>query len=135
MKKRIPIWINILQVVILAILSAQAFALFFNPSQLYAGLVVDDATRPMIFVLAGRNVVMALISLLALIRQEPRFYSFAFLMHALREVQDMLFVPLTLSGDASGGAVMIFLVFLIIFVIPEITAFFRLNKLANQPGV
>ncbi|MBZ0276495.1 MAG: hypothetical protein K8I60_10140 [Anaerolineae bacterium] len=135
MKKRIPIWINILQVVILAILSFQAFALFFNPGQLYAGLVVDDATRPMILVLAGRNVVMALISLLALIRQESRFYSFAFLMHALRELQDMFFVPLTLSGDASGGAVMIFLVFLVVFVIPEITAFFRLNKLANQPGV
>ncbi|MCX6058541.1 MAG: hypothetical protein NTW69_10370 [Chloroflexi bacterium] len=126
MKTKIPIWINILQVLILAILTFQTYACYFNPSLLYAGFTVDAVTVKMIYVLAGRNAVMMIISLLALIRQDARFYSFAFLMHSLRELQDMFIVPLT------GGGLAIFFVFLIVFVIPEITAYFKLNKIANE---
>lgn len=130
MKTKIPIWINILQVVILAILSFQTYACYFNPSLLYPGFTVDEVTAKTIYVLAGRNAVMMVISIIALVRQNPRFYSFAFIMHSLRELQDMFIVPLT--GDSGGVAIGTFFVFLIIFVIPEITAYFKLNKMANE---
>ncbi len=126
MKTKIPVWINILQVLILAILTFQTYACYFNPQLLYAGFTVDFVTAKMIYVLAGRNAVMMVISIIALVKQDPRFYSFAFLMHSLRELQDMFIVPLT------GEPLAIFFVFLIVFVIPEITAYFKLNKMANE---
>lgn len=126
MKTKIPLWINILQVVILAILSFQTYACYFNPSLLYPGFTVDEVTAKTIYVLAGRNAVMMVISIIALVRQNPRFYSFAFLMHSLRELQDMFIVPLT------GEPFFIFFVFLFVFVIPEITAYLKLNKMANE---
>jgi len=130
MKTKISIWINILQVVILAILSFQTYACYFNPNLIYPGITMDAASAKAIYVLAGRNAVMMVISILALVKQNPRFYSFAFLMHSLRELQDMFIVPWT--GGAGGAAIGIFFVFLIVFVIPEITAYFKLNKMANE---
>ncbi|MBI3241260.1 MAG: hypothetical protein HYZ49_03095 [Chloroflexi bacterium] len=130
MKTKIPIWINILQVVILAILSFQTYACYFNPNLIYPGITIDATSAKMIYVLAGRNAVMMVISILALVKQNPRFYSFAFLMHSLRELQDMFIVPLT--GEPGVPAIANFLVFLIIFVIPEITAYLKLNKMANE---
>jgi uncharacterized membrane protein len=126
MKTKIPIWINILQVVILAILTFQTYACYFNPSLLYSGFTVDAVTAKMIYILAGRNAVMMVISIITLVRQDARFYSFAFLMHSLRELQDMFIVPLT------GEPFFIFFVFLFVFVIPEITAYIKLNKLAKE---
>jgi|CXWL01.1.fsa_nt_gi hypothetical protein len=126
MKTKIPVWINILQVLILAILTFQTYACYFNPSLLYPGFTVDEVTAKTIYVLAGRNAVMMVISIIALVKQDPRFYSFAFLMHSLRELQDMFIVPL------SGEPFFIFFVFLFVFVIPEIAAYFKLNKMANE---
>lgn len=126
MKTKIPVWINVLQVVILAILSFQTYSCYINPELAYPGAVTNEASRQVLFVLGGRNAVMVVISLVALIRQNPRFYSFAFLMHSLRELQDMFIVPLT------GGPFFVFFIFLFAFTIPEITAYFKLNKMANE---
>ena len=117
MKMKIPIWINILQVVILAILSFQTYACYFNPELIYPGITIDAVSAQAIYVLAGRNAMMAAISLLALIRQNPHFYAFAFLMHSLRDLQDMFIAPLT--GAPGGAAIGVFFVFLIVFVISQ----------------
>ena len=126
MKIKIPIWINILQFVIFGILTFQTYACYLNPGLLYPGFTVDAASAKIIYVLAGRNAVMMIISLIALFRQEPRFYSFAFLMHSLRELQDMFIAPLT------SGVWLVFFVFLIIFLNPEISAYFKLNQMASE---
>ena len=126
MKTKIPLWINILQVVILAILTFQAYSCYINPELAYPGAVTNAASRQALYILGGRNVVMVAVSLLALLRQEARFYSFAFLMHSLRELQDMFIIPLT------GEPVFVFFVFLFVFTIPEIMAYFKLNKMANE---
>ncbi|HNJ14955.1 MAG TPA: hypothetical protein PKN81_09455 [Anaerolineales bacterium] len=126
MKTIIPIWINILQAVILAILTFQTYACYFNPQLLYPGITVDENSAKMIYVLGGRNAMMAIISVIALVRQNPRFYSFAFLMHSLRDFQDMFIAPLT------GGGIVVFFVFLIVFVTPEILSYLKLNKMANE---
>lgn len=130
MKAKIPVWINGLQGVILAILAFQTYAGYLNPALLYPGFVLDSATAKIIYGLAGRNAVMLVISLIALARQNPRFYAFTFLMHGLREAQDMVIMPLT--GGPGMPAVAIVLVFLVIFVIPEIFAYLKLNRMANQ---
>ncbi|MBN8579834.1 MAG: hypothetical protein J0L96_04120 [Anaerolineae bacterium] len=126
MKTKIPVWVNILQVVILAILTFQTYACYFNPQLLYPGITVDENSAKMIYVLGGRNAMMVIISVIALVRQNPRFYSFAFLMHSLRDFQDMFIAPLT------GGGIVVFFVFLIVFVTPEILSYLKLNKMANE---
>ena len=126
MKTLIPLWINALQLVILAILSFQAYACYFNPALIYPGIVVDSANAKMIYVLAGRNTMMAVISIIALAMQKPGFYSFAFLMHGLRELQDMFIAPMT------GAPIGVLFIFLFVFVIPEITAFLKLSKMAKR---
>ena len=126
MKTKNPVWINILQVVILGILTFQTYSCYFNPQLLYPGITVDENSAKMIYVLGGRNAVMMVISIIALVRQNPRFYSFAFLMHSLRDFQDMFIAPLT------GGGIVVFFVFLIVFVTPEILSYLKLNKMANE---
>ena len=126
MTTRIPLWINALQLMILAILSLQAYACYFNPGLIYPGVVVDSANAKMIYVLAGRNTVMAVISIIALAMQKPGFYSFAFLMHGLRELQDTFIAPMT------GAPIGVLFIFLFVFVIPEIIAFLKLRKMANR---
>jgi hypothetical protein len=130
MKAKIPLWINILQVVILLILTMQTYACYLNPEMFYPGAVTNEASRQVLYVLAGRNAVMMVISIIALVRQNPRFYSFAFLMHGMRELQDMFILPLT--SEPGAGAIINFFVFLIVFVIPEIMAYIKLNKVANE---
>jgi len=70
---------------------------------------------------------MAVISLLALVLQNPAFLCFAFVMHSLRELQDTFIIPLT--NPPGNGRVKVFFVFLFVFVIPEITAAVTLYKL------
>jgi hypothetical protein len=130
MKTKIPLWINILQGIIFAILAFQTYACYFNPQAFYPDVATDSATRQALYVLGGRNALMAVISLLALVKQNPRFYSFAFIMHSLRELQDMFILPLT--GEPGTGAIINFFVFLIVFVIPEVTAYIKLNRMANE---
>ena len=129
MRTRIPLWINVLQVVILAILAFQTYAMYFDPNLLFSDLVVDASTEGVVYSLAGRNAVMMTISVVALVLQNPRFYSFAFVIHILRDVQDMFIAPQT------GAPTAVFFVFLFVFVIPEILAFAKLTKLANEPKV
>jgi len=126
MKTKIPLWINILQVILLAILSLQTYACYFNPSLIYPGFTVDSSNAQVIYVLAGRNAVMAVISILALVKQDSRFYSFAFIMHSLREFQDSLIV-----GPLIGMPITMIAIFFVIFVIPEVIAYFKLNKIAD----
>jgi hypothetical protein len=95
------------------ILTFQTYACYLNPKLIYPDFVFDANTSKMIYTLAGRNAVMMVISIIALVRQDARFYSFAFLMHSLRELQDMFIAPLT------SGVLAIFFVFLFVFVIPE----------------
>lgn len=122
----IPIWIDLLQVVILFILSRQAFNCYFHPEKIYPGLTGAPA-RKVLYVLAGRNTVMAVISLAALVLQNPAFLCFAFVMHSLRELQDMFIIPLT--NPPGNDRIKVFLIFLIIFVIPEITAVVTLYRM------
>jgi len=126
MQTNIPLWINLLQIVILIILSRQAFNCYFSSEKIYPEITGTPA-RKVVYVLAGRNTVMVVISLLALVWQNPAFLCFAFLMHGLRESQDMFIIPLT--NPPGNGRVKIFFVFLFVFVVPEILAVVTLYKM------
>lgn len=126
MTTRMPIWINVLQIAILAILSYQTYGSYFDPELLFSGLESSPVTDGIVNTLAGRNATMLIISLIALIWQNPKFYAFAFLMHFIRDLQDMF---MTLSA---GMPIFVFFVFLIVFVIPEALALWTLHNLSKK---
>lgn len=114
-----------LQAVIIAILAFQTYGSYFNPELLFNGVVSDPVTDSIINTLAGRNATMLVISLVAIIWQNSRFYAFAFLMHLVRDMQDMF---MTLFADMP---IYVFFVFLIVFVIPEALALRTLRNLSK----
>lgn len=125
MTTKIPLWINVLQFAIIAILAFQTYGSYFNPQLLFSDLDSDAVTNNIINTLAGRNATMLTISVVAIIWQNPKFYAFAFLMHFVRDLQDMF---MTLFADMP---IYVFFVFLFVFVIPEALAMQKLHKLSK----
>lgn len=78
-RDKIPLWINILSIIVIMILVFQMYACFFNPSLAYGAFENIDANRQAILTLAGRNFVMIVVTLLALKSQNAMFLAFTFL--------------------------------------------------------
>jgi hypothetical protein len=125
-RDKIPMWINIISIVIIAILLFQMYACFFNPGLAYGAFENSDANRQAILTLAGRNLVMIVVTLFALKSQNTMFFTFTFLMALVRETYDMFLVGYLNHFSAQGiGMMASFLVFLI----PYLFALKKLRQL------
>lgn len=132
-KHLIPVWINALTVLIAAILAFQSYSAYIDPTLAFADYAADSvAHQRVITTLAGRNVAMLLLTLLALASQNAGLLAWSFVMHLARELQDMFIVPYY-HGFTTPKGVAIFCVFLFVFVIPEIIATRTLRRLASLP--
>lgn len=128
-RDKIPMWINILTVVVICILIFQMISALVNPSWAYGAFENSDANRQAILTLAGRNFVMIVVTLLALKSQNSMFLAFIFLMNFVREFYDMLLVGYLDHFSLKGiGMMLTFLVFLI----PYVIALKKLRQLASQ---
>jgi hypothetical protein len=128
-RDKIPLWINILSIIVIMILVFQMYACFFNPSLAYGAFENIDANRQAILTLAGRNFVMIVVTLLALKSQNAMFLAFTFLMNFAREFYDMLLVGYLDHFSMKGiGMMATFLVFLI----PYVFALKKLRQLASK---
>jgi uncharacterized membrane protein len=128
-RDKIPMWINILSIIVIAILIFQMYACYFNPSLAYGTFENIDANRQAILTLAGRNFVMIVVTLLALKSQNAMFLAFTFLMNFAREFYDMLLVGYLDHFSMKGiGMMATFLVFLI----PYVFALKKLRQLASK---
>ena len=129
----IPKWINFLSLLIALILAFQGFSAYFDPSWAFGDYRLDTvAHQQAMSKLAGRNVVMLLLTLAALQSQNAMFLAFSFLMHFFRELQDMIIVPYY-HGFTTTKGMAVFCVFLFIFVIPEFLALLKLKQMASKP--
>ena len=128
-RDKIPLWINILSIIVIMILVFQMYACFFNPSLAYGAFENIDANRQAILTLAGRNFVMIVVTLLALKSQNAMFLAFTFLMNFAREFYDMILVGYLDHFSMKGiGMMATFLVFLI----PYVFALKKLRQLASK---
>ena len=131
-REAIPIWINCLSALIALILAFQSFSAYFDPSLAFGDYSLDNvANKEAMSKLAGRNLVMLLLTLVALRSQNPVYLAFTFLMHLFRETQDMFIVPYY-QGFTTPKGMAVFCVFLFVFVIPEFLAFLQLKKMASK---
>ena len=126
---KIPMWINIISIIVIAILVFQMYACYFNPSLAYGTFENIDANQQAILTLAGRNFVMIVVTLLALKSQNAMFLAFTYLMNFVREFYDMLLVGYLDHFSMKGiGMMATFLVFLI----PYVFALKKLRQLASK---
>jgi len=126
---KIPMWINILSIIVIAILVFQMYACYFKPSLAYGQFENIDANRQAILTLAGRNFVMIIVTLLALKSQNAMFLAFTYLMNFVREFYDMLLVGYLDHFSLKGiGMMATFLVFLI----PYVIALKKLRQIATK---
>lgn len=117
-RDKIPLWINIISVIVIGILLFQLYACFFNPTLAYGTFENVDANRQAILTLAGRNFVMIVVTFLAIKSQNAMFLGVTFLMNFSREFYDMLLVGYLNHFSIEGiGMMATFLVFLIPYVI------------------
>ena len=129
----IPKWINALSLLIVLILALQSFSAWFDPSLAFGDYNSDTlSNQRAMSTLAGRNVVMLALTLMALQSQNAMFLAYSFLMHLIRELQDMFIVPYY-HGFTTPKGMAVFCVFLIVFVIPELLALLKLKNLAAKP--
>lgn len=128
-RDKIPMWINILTIVVIGILLFQMISAFINPSWAYGTFENTDANRQAILTLAGRNFVMIVVTLFALRSQNAMFLAFTFLMNFAREFYDMILAGYLNHFSLKGfGMMATFLVFLI----PYIIALKKLRQLASM---
>lgn len=122
-------WINILSCVVVLILAFKTYSAFANPSLTYGSINgADIANQKVLWELAGRNIAMVIVTLLAIRSQNSMFLAFTMIIHIAREGFDMF------SGIRfSGGDMMqmIQAMSFLIFLVPYIIALKKLRILAK----
>lgn len=104
---------------------------YLNPSSVVTGFQVGGSAEQMaIGMLGARNVAMALVLIVALISGKPSWLCLAFIMRLFTEIQDLLVS--IFSGNTGMPPVVLMLVFLGIFIIPEILCIRTLWRLEQN---
>lgn len=102
---RLPLWINALNVVLIAILTFKTYSAFLAPALVYGD--VDPAAlgvARVLWELAGRNLAMILLSLVALWRQTPSAMACVLVLGLARESFDAY---MALHFGAPGAAALL----------------------------
>ena len=92
----IPIWINILQVLLLLILIQQTYQFYFDiPAVLASGIQIEGIpNKNLIYEFAGRTGTMAIVSILILLSQDVKLFIIMFVMNVFREGQETIIDPM-----------------------------------------
>ncbi len=131
-KKKIPLWVNIVQVILVLIMLAQVYMYFFNHQMMTdTGVTVEGAPMlNLVYEMGARTLVMVIASIYVLITQNPKQYLVVLLMNIVREGQEMIIDPLFPVSNAPVSPTADFWIHVVIVAI-EIWAFiavFRLIK-------
>ena len=92
----IPIWINILQVLLLLILFQQTYQFYFDiDAVLASGIQIEGIpNKNLIYEFAGRTGTMAIVSILILLSQDVKLFIIMFVMNVFREGQETIIDPM-----------------------------------------
>ena len=138
LKSDIPIWVNVLQVLLTLIMLGQVYMYFFDHDLLAATGVTVNVTPDLnlVYEMGGRTLTMAAASIFVLITQNARQFLVVLFMNILREGTETIIDPLFPIANAPTGPAMDFGMHVVIVAI-EILAFVvvwkRLKK-SSQTG-
>lgn len=130
MKVKIPLWINILQGILILILLSQVYQfLLDHKAVLASGITIETVPDyNLIYEFAARSAVMAIVSIVILFSQDVKLFLVMFLMNILREGFETIIDPLFPLINAPVSPTMDLFLHLIIVTI-ELLAFIKLYKI------
>ncbi len=129
----IPIWVNIVLVILVLFMSFQVVQFYFGHEMLAESGITIDGTpnKNILYTTAGRLVAMIGASIFVLVTQNPNQYLVVMFMSILREGQAMFIVPLFPYANAPAPPIVDFGVHVVIVAL-EIAAFIVVFRLARQ---
>lgn len=129
----IPLWVNVLQIVLTLIMLGQVYMYFFDHQLLAAtGVSVDGVPMlNMIYEMGGRTATMAVASIFVLITQDPRQYLVVLAMNVFREGAETIIDPLFPIANAPAGPMTDFAIHVVIVAI-EILAFIAVWRIVSK---
>lgn len=136
----IPLWANILAVVLLLFMGIQVYWFFFDHAFLAeAGISTDTpANLNVVYSTASRLLAMMAITAFVLVTQNPYQYSLVLLMSVIREGQEMFIDPMFPYANAPSSPTVDLAIHVVIFAL-EITAFVvvfrRRHQSAGAPSI
>lgn len=130
---RIPIWVNIVQIILTLIMLAQVYMYFFNHQALIAtGISVEGAPMlNLIYEMGARTLTMAVAAIFVLITQNPTQYLVVLFMNIVREGQEMIIDPLFPVANAPATPTVDFWIHVVIVII-EVLAFIAVFRIAKN---
>ena len=131
----IPLWVNLLLVLLIAFMSVQVYWNYFdNQVLLDSGITIQgDPDQNVIYTTAGRLVAMIAASVLVLVTQNPAQYVVVMFMSAVREAQEGFIDPLYPMADSPMSPTVDFLVHVVI-VAAEVAALVTVYRLSKKQG-
>ena len=121
---KIPVWVNILQIILVVIMLVQVFMYFFNHQAIIAsGIPIEGVPMlKLVYEMGARTATMALAAIFVLITQNPSQYLVVLLMNIAREGQEMIIDPLFPLANAPATPTVDFWIHVVIVAI-EVLAF------------
>ena len=133
MKTKIPVWINILQCLLILILLQQTYLFYINhEAVLSSGINIDGIPDlNLIYEFAGRTATMAIVSIFIMFSQNVKLFLVMFIMNLAREIQETIIDPLFPLSNAPLSPTED-LVAHIVIVFIELIAFIHLYKISKE---
>lgn len=131
----IPLWVNLMQVVLIAIMTVQVFEHFFDHDAITAmGWPTDgDPSLNLVYEMGARLTVMVAASLFVMVTQDPRQYLVVLLMNVVREAMEGVIDPLWPVADAPASPIVDFSIHVVIVAI-ELAALVTVARVAMRDG-
>tara|TARA_R110001583_G_scaffold31479_1_gene107632 strand:- start:3595 stop:4047 length:453 start_codon:yes stop_codon:yes gene_type:complete len=134
LNKKIPMWVNIVQGILILIMLQQVYMFFFDHQAVAASGISVDGSSPnlnLLYEFAARTATMAIISIFVMISQNPRYFIVILLMNLLREGQETIIDPLFPLLNAPVSPMGDLLIHIAIIAI-ELWAFITVLKIVRE---
>ena len=130
---KIPLWVNILQVLLTLIMLQQVFMFTFDHQAVNAsGISIDGIpNQNLLYEFASRTMVMAAASIFVLATQNPRYFLIVLLMNIFRESFETIIDPLFPLANSPMTPKADLIAHLVIVVI-EVWAFVTVLKIVRR---
>ncbi len=130
---KIPLWVNIVQAILILIMLGQVYMYFFN-HQMMADSGISVNSVPMlnlVYEMGARTLVMAIASIFVMITQNPKQFLVVLLMNIVREGLETIIDPLYPVLNAPASPTADFWIHVVIVAI-EILAFIAVYRISRK---
>ena len=131
--KKIPLWVNIMQAILILIMLGQVYMYFFNHQMMAdSGIQIDNVPMlNLVYEMGARTLVMALASIYVIITQNPLQYLVVLIMNVIRESLEMIIDPLYPILNAPASPAVDFGIHVVIVAI-EILALITVYRIVRK---